>query len=77
MGSYTTLDGELQHTGWVKINARDAARRFRYILGQNNIYQQYQKKNPYITGSFYFSLKPPFKGVKKTPQIHILRILKS
>ena len=24
IGSYSTWDGELQHTGWVKLNVRDA-----------------------------------------------------
>jgi hypothetical protein len=27
MGSYSTMDGELQHTGWVKINAGNVAGR--------------------------------------------------
>jgi hypothetical protein len=30
--SYSTLDGELQQTGWVKINAGDAAGRCTYTL---------------------------------------------
>ena len=34
MVSYSTADGELQHTGWVKINAGTAAGRCRNIFGQ-------------------------------------------
>jgi hypothetical protein len=36
------VDGELQHTGWVKINAGTAAGRCRNIFGQKNSYWQYQ-----------------------------------
>ena len=39
MGICSTLDGELQHTGWVKINAGNGAGRFRNIFGQNKSYQ--------------------------------------
>jgi hypothetical protein len=61
MVSYSTTDGELQHTGWVKINAESAAGRFRIIFGQQNYYWQYQWTQLNIFGSFYFSVKPPFK----------------
>jgi hypothetical protein len=42
MGSYSTLDGELQHTGWVKLNSGNATGRCRNIFEQNKRYQQYQ-----------------------------------
>jgi hypothetical protein len=35
MGSYITTDGELQHTGWVKINGETDAGRCKNIFGQN------------------------------------------
>ena len=38
-GELQHSDGELQHTGWVKINARTAAGRCRNIFGQNISYQ--------------------------------------
>jgi hypothetical protein len=60
MVSYSTTDSELQHTGWVKINAGTAAERCRNICGQQNYYWQYQWTQFYIFGSFYFSVKPPF-----------------
>jgi hypothetical protein len=34
MVSFSTSDGELQHTGWVKITAGTAAGRCRNIFGQ-------------------------------------------
>jgi hypothetical protein len=42
MVSYSTLEGELQHTGWVKINSGNAGGRCRNIFEQNESYQQYQ-----------------------------------
>ena len=36
-GSYSTADGELQHTGWVNINAGTAAGRYRNIFGEKTV----------------------------------------
>ena len=71
-GSYSTADGELQHTGWVKINAGDAAGRFTNICGQNKSYWQYQQTKLYIAGDFYFSVKPPFKKGSNPFEQHFL-----
>jgi hypothetical protein len=62
MVSYSTADGELQHTGWVKINAGTVPGRCRNIFGQKYFYWQYQWTQLYIFGSFYFSVKPPFNN---------------
>ena len=41
-GGYSTADGELKHTGWVKINAGNAAERFINIVGPKKSYWHYQ-----------------------------------
>ena len=49
MGSYSTTDGELEHTRWIgtahrmgQNKARNAAEGVQKILGETKRYQQYQ-----------------------------------
>jgi hypothetical protein len=56
-GSYSTLDEELQHNGWVKINPGDAGRWCGNIFGQNKSWKQYQ----------YFSVNLPVRYLRMIP----------
>jgi hypothetical protein len=54
MVNYSTADGELQHTGWVKINAGTAAGRCRKFLDNKKVIGSISRQSSTFSEVLFF-----------------------